>query len=115
MVSALAAAGLPVSVVNPRQVRDFAKATGRWAKTEAIGAAVRAQCAEAVRPTPRPVADEATQELRALLTRRRQLLDMRTAEQPRLNGASRRCMSRSRPTSHGWTTTSRSWIGISRS
>jgi transposase len=90
LVSALAAAGLPVSVVNPRQVRDFAKATGRWAKTDAIDAAVLAQFAEAVRPTPRPVADEATQELRARLTRRWQLLDMRTAEQQRLNGAPRR-------------------------
>jgi transposase len=90
LVSALAAAALPVSVVNPRQVRDFAKATGRWAKKDAIDAAVLAQFAEAVRPTPRPVADEATQELRARLTRRRQLLDMRTAEQQRLNGAPRR-------------------------
>jgi transposase len=90
LVSALAAAGLPVSVVNPRQVRDFAKATGRWAKTDALDAAVLAQFAEAVRPTPRPIADDATQDLRALLTRRRQLLDMRTAEQQRLSGAPRR-------------------------
>jgi transposase len=90
LVSALAAAGLPVSVVNPRQVRDFAKATGRWAKTDALDAAVLAQCADAVRPTPRPIADDATQDLRALLTRRRQLLDMRTAEQQRLSGAPRR-------------------------
>jgi transposase len=90
LVSALAAAGLPVSVVNPRQVRDFAKATGRWAKTDALDAAVLAQFAEAVRPTPRPIADDATQELRALLTRRRQLLDMRIAEQQRLSGVPRR-------------------------
>ncbi|WP_447977538.1 IS110 family transposase [Candidatus Nitrospira bockiana] len=90
LVSALAAAGLPVCVVNPRQVRDFAKATGRLAKTDALDAAVLAQFAEAVRPAPRPIADQATQELRALLTRRRQLLDMRTAEQNRLGTAPRR-------------------------
>jgi transposase len=90
LVSALAAAGLPVTVVNPRQIRDFAKATGRLAKTDALDAEVLAQFAEAVRPTPRPMADEATQELRALLTRRRQLLEMRTAEQNRLSGTSRR-------------------------
>lgn len=90
VVSALAAAGLPVTVVNPRQVRDFAKATGRLAKTDALDAEVLAQFAEAVRPAPRPLADEATQELRALLTRRRQLLEMRTAEQNRLSGAARR-------------------------
>jgi len=90
LVSALAAAGLPVTVVNPRQVRDFAKATGRLAKTDALDAEVLAQFAEAVRPMPRPIADEATQGLRALLTRRRQLLEMRTAEQNRLSGAARR-------------------------
>jgi transposase len=90
LVSALAAAALPVTVVNPRQVRDFAKATGRLAKTDALDAEVLAQFAEAVRPAPRPVADEATQELRALLTRRRQLLEMRTAEHNRLSGTPRR-------------------------
>jgi transposase len=87
LVTALATAGLPVSVVNPRQVRDFAKATGQLAKTDTIAAQVLAQFAEAVRPTPRPLPDAATQALSALLTRRRQLLEMRTAEQNRLSSA----------------------------
>jgi transposase len=82
--SALAAARLPVVVVNPRQIRDFAKATGRLAKTDTIDAAVLAQFAEAVRPEPRPLPDAATQALTALLTRRRQLIEMLTAEKNRL-------------------------------
>jgi transposase len=57
LVAALVAAGLPVAVVNPRQVRDFARATGRLAKTDAIDAEVLAHFAAAVRPEPRPVAD----------------------------------------------------------
>ena len=81
------AAGLPVVVVNPRQVRDFAKATGQLAKTDALDAAVLAQFAEAVRPALRPLPDAAMQELSALLARRRQLLEMRTAEQNRLGMA----------------------------
>lgn len=80
----LAAAKLSVAVVNPRQVRDFAKATGQLAKTDAIDAAVLAQFAEVVRPEPRPLPDELTLELQALVTRRRQLIDMRTAETNRL-------------------------------
>lgn len=87
LTGALAAAGLPVVVVNPRQVRDFAKATGKLAKTDALDAAVLAQFAEAVRPPRRPLPDAATQALQALLTRRRQLLEMRTAEQNRLGSA----------------------------
>lgn len=90
LATALATAGLPVHVVNPRQVRDFAKATGRLAKTDALDAQVLAQFAEAVRLTPRPLPDAATQELSALLTRRRQLIEMRTAEQNRLSTAPRR-------------------------
>lgn len=101
LVTALAAVGLPISVVNPRQVRDFAKATGRLAKTDALDAEILAQCAEAVRPTPRPMADEATQELRALLTRRRQLIEMRTAEQNRLSTAPR-CLQRPIRTHIDW-------------
>ncbi len=88
LTGALAAAGLPVVVVNPRQVRDFAKATGRLAKTDALDVAVLAQFAEAVRPALRPLPDAAAQALSALLTRRRQLLEMRTAEQNRLAHAS---------------------------
>jgi transposase len=86
LTGALAAAGLPV-VVNPRQVRDFAKATGQLAKTDALDAAVLAQFAEAVRPPVRPLPDAATQALSALLLRRRQLIGMLTAEKNRLGSA----------------------------
>jgi transposase len=87
VVAALAAAALPVVVVNPRQVRDFARATGQLAKTDAIDAHVLALFAERVRPEPRPLPDEAAQALDALLTRRRQLLDMLVAEKNRLGFA----------------------------
>ena len=83
VVSVLAAAGLPVAVVNPRQVRDFAKATGILAKTDGVDAHVLARFAEGVRPIPRPVPDAATQALEALVTRRRQLVEMLTAERNR--------------------------------
>ena len=84
VVAALAAVKLPVVVVNPRQVRDFAKATGRLAKTDAIDADVIAHFGEAVRPEVRPLRDPETQELADLLARRRQLVDMLTAEKNRL-------------------------------
>ena len=84
VVSALAAAALPIVIVNPRQVRDFAKATGRLAKTDRLDAAVLARFAEQVRPEARPLATAEQQELDALLTRRRQLIDMLTAEKNRL-------------------------------
>jgi transposase len=71
VVAALAAAGLPVAVVNPRQARDFANATGPLAKTDALDARALAHVAEAVRPTPRPLPDAQADELRALLARRR--------------------------------------------
>jgi transposase len=87
VVAALAAAGLPLVVVNPRQVRDFARATGQLAKTDAIDAHVLALFAERVRPEPRPLPDDAAQALDALLTRRRQLLDMLVAEKNRLGFA----------------------------
>jgi len=90
VTGALAAADLPVVVVNPRQVRDFAKATGQLAKTDTLDAAVLAQFAEAVRPARRPLRDADTQALSALLARRRQLVEMRTAEQNRLGSAPRR-------------------------
>lgn len=82
--SALAAAGLPVAVVNPRQARDFAKATGRLAKNDRIDAAVLAHFGEAIRPRPRPLPDAQARSLDALLARRRQLLDMLTMERNRL-------------------------------
>jgi transposase len=87
VVAALAAAGLPVAVVNPRHARDFAKATGQLAKTDALDARALAHFAEAVRPMPRPLPDTQADELRALLARRRQLVTMRTAEQNRLGSA----------------------------
>jgi transposase len=84
--AALATAGLPVVVVNPRQARDFARATGQLAKTDALDARALAHFADVIRPTPRPLPDAQTQELRALLGRRQQLVVMRTAEQNRLAG-----------------------------
>ena len=88
--AALAIAGVPVAIVNPRQVRDFAKATGKLAKTDRIDAAVLAHFAEAVRPEPRPLADEHARELSAVVQRRRQILAMTTAEAtPRLTGRAR--------------------------
>lgn len=90
VVSALAAAGLPVHVVNPRQVRDFARATGRLAKTDALDAQILAQFGEVLRPTPRSLPDEATQALSAELARRRQLLEMLIAEKQRHSQAAAR-------------------------
>ena len=87
VVAALATAGLPVVVANPRQTRDFAKATGQLAKTDALDARALAHFAEAVRPQPRPLLNAQSAALRALLTRRRQLVAMRTAEMNRLANA----------------------------
>src|SRR6266545_1086291 len=87
---ALAAAGLPGVVVTPRQARDFARATGQLATTDALDARALAHCADVIRPTPRPLPDAQTQELRGLLGRRQQLIVMRTAEQNRLAGTSGR-------------------------
>ncbi len=83
-VAALGSAGLPVVAINPRQARDFARATGRLAKTDALDAAVLAQFAAVVRPAVRPLPDAAARRLGALVARRRQLLGMRTAERNRL-------------------------------
>jgi transposase len=87
LAAALAAAQLPVAVVNPRQVRDFAKATGQLAKTDALDARVLAHFAEAIRPQVRQLPDEQARQLEALVARRQQLLEMRTAEQNRLGSA----------------------------
>jgi transposase len=89
VASVLGAADLPVAIVNPRQVRDFAKARGTLAKTDAVDAHVLAHFADAIRPAPRPIPDAATQTLAALVTRRRQLVEMLTAEQNRLGSAPR--------------------------
>lgn len=83
VAAALAAAGLPLAVVNPRQIRDFARATGRLAKTDPLDAAVIAHFAEAVRPQARPVASAEAQALGELVARRRQLIGMMTAERNR--------------------------------
>jgi transposase len=87
LLGALVAANLPAVAVNPRQARDFARATGRLAKTDKIDARVLAEFARAVRPEPRPLPDEASQELKDLVTRRRQLIEMLTAERNRLRRA----------------------------
>jgi transposase len=86
-VGELAVAGLPVVVVNPRQVRDYARAIGRLAKTDAIDALVLAQFGAAVKPEIRPLPDEASRTLQELIARRRQLIAMRTAESNRLQQA----------------------------
>lgn len=84
MLSELAAAGLPVAVVNPRQVRDFAHAHGQLAKTDALDARILALFAERMQPRLRELPDQQTRQLQALVTRRRELVEMLTAERNRL-------------------------------
>lgn len=83
VAAALAAGGLPLAVVNPRQIRDFARATGRLAKTDSLDAAVIAHFAEAVHPEPRPVPDAEARLLGELVARRRQVVEMIGAESNR--------------------------------
>jgi transposase len=87
VAAALASAGLPLAVVNPRQIRDFARATGRLAKTDALDAKVIALFAERIRPEPRPLADAESQSLAELIARRRQVVDMIGMETDRLHQA----------------------------
>jgi transposase len=87
VAAALASNHLPVVIVNPRQVRDFARATGQLAKTDRIDAQVLARFAEAIRPELRPLPDATTRALSALVGRRRQVQEMLTAEQNRLVSA----------------------------
>lgn len=87
VVSALAVVSLPVVVVNPRQVRDFAKATGKLAKTDTLDAFVLAEFAKVIRPEIRVLPDEASKKLKSLLTRRHQIVEMITAEKNRLSSA----------------------------
>ena len=87
VTAALAACELPVVVVNPRQMRDFARSAGQLAKTDRLDAQVLAHFGEALQPTPRPLPDAQTQALAALLTRRRQVVAMITAEKNRLHAA----------------------------
>lgn len=87
LVAVLATAGMPVVVVNPRCIRDFARASGKLAKTDYIDAKVIAHYAEAIRPHVRPLPDAEAQEFNSILTRRRQVLEMLTAEKNRLHSA----------------------------
>lgn len=84
VAAALAGAAIPLAVINPRQIRDFARATGQLAKTDRLDAAIIAHFAEAVRPEPKPVPDDQARLLAELVARRRQLIDMMTAENNRL-------------------------------
>lgn len=88
--STLHVAGLPVVIINARQIRDFAKSVGKLAKTDAIDALVIARFAKAVRPDVRPLKDSINQELTALVTRRRQIVEMIVAETNRLARAPKR-------------------------
>jgi transposase len=88
VISALLNAKIAVFMVNPRHVRDFAKSIGQLAKTDRIDAAVIAHYGEAVRPKVRPLPDQSTWELKALMARRRQVIDMIVAEKNRLATAS---------------------------
>lgn len=87
VAAALGELDVPFAIVNPRQVRDFAKATGRLAKTDRIDSLVLAHFAQAIRPKAKPIADVKTREIRALLARRRQIVEMSTAEKNRLHSA----------------------------
>lgn len=87
IAAALAAVGVPVAVVNPRQARDFARATGRLAKTDRLDAEILARFAEAVGPEARAVPDEEARQFAEVLARRRQLVGMLTAEKNRLGSA----------------------------
>ena len=95
IATALAGKGLPVAVVNPRQVRDFAKASGQLAKTDRVDAAVLAGFAQAIRPRVRPLKDEDTRALDDMVDRRRQLIGMRVQETLRLNGATTKQLQKS--------------------
>jgi transposase len=95
IAGALSAAALPVAIVNPRQTRQFAAALGQLAKTDKIDAPVIAHFAEAVKLEPQPPADAQITELRALLSRRSQLIEMRTAEKQRVAKAANKLARRS--------------------
>lgn len=95
IASELVSVGLPVAVINPRQARDFAKATGRLAKTDQVDAAVLAAFAEAIRPQVRPLKDADTRALDERVSRRRQLIDMRVQETLRLGTAASKPLQKS--------------------
>ena len=91
----LAGKGLPVAVINPRQARDFAKATGQLAKTDQVDAAVLAAFAKAIRPQARPLKDADTRALDDMVSRRRQLVDMRVQETLRRGAAASKPLQKS--------------------
>jgi transposase len=98
----LAAQGLPVAVINPRQGRDFAKASGQLAKTDQVDAAVLAAFARAIRPAVRPLKDANTRALDDLVTRRRQLIAMRVQETLRLGSAASKLLQKNLKAHIAW-------------
>jgi transposase len=94
VAAAIAASGIAVAVLNPRQTRDFARATGKLAKTDRLDAKALAGFAEAIRPKPRALPEEEAQEFRAILARRRQLIQMMSAEKNRLGAAASKAVAR---------------------
>jgi len=95
LATELVAAGLPVAVINPRQARDYAKATGQLAKTDQVDAAILCAFARAIRPAVRPLKDTDTRDLDDLVTRRRQLIAMRVQESLRLGSAGTKAFQKS--------------------
>jgi transposase len=102
VASALATAGIAVAIVNPRKVRHFARATVRLAKTDRLDAEVLARFGEVVRPEARPLVDEQAQAFEALVTRRRQLVEMLTGRRIAGPGLQRFYTVASMSTSSGW-------------
>jgi transposase len=102
VAATLSAAGYSVAVVNPRQVRDFARATGRLAKTDALDAATLAHFGEAVKPVPRPLPSQELQDFREILDRREQLLQMQTAEANRLRSTRQKAVRKDIETHLAW-------------
>ncbi len=98
----LSATGLTVAIINPRQARDFAKATGRLAKTDRVDAAMLAAFAQAIRPAARPLKDADARALEDMLNRRRQLIAMRVQELLRLNTAESKALQKSLKTHIAW-------------
>jgi len=94
LAAELGVAEIPTAIVNPRQIRDFARSAGILAKTDRIDARVIARFAATMKPTPRPIPNEVAQELGDLIARRRQIVDMLTAEKNRLNTATKSVKSR---------------------
>jgi transposase len=98
----LAAKGLPVAVINPRQARDFAKATGQLAKTDRVDAAILCAFARAIRPAVRPLKSADARELDDLVNRRHQLVEIRVQETLRLAAASSKALQKSLKTHIAW-------------